>query len=118
MPNVDMIFDNGGGITLQAPDYCHHYQDPHQAAQDAAALLFDPTANPREWEGNEPEHRLTYDFDTERNGGYTWLTAADVLDITDNMNPRVRHRWLEQQSGLALRTFFTHLFELRDQADE
>ena len=51
----ELLFDNGGGITLITPDYCHAYDRADWAASDVAALLNG--ADPCDWDGNEPEFR-------------------------------------------------------------
>ena len=53
--NFKLLFDNGGGITLITPSYCHAYDNPQQAAYDTAALL--DGADPQDWDGNHPEFR-------------------------------------------------------------
>jgi len=73
-----VIFDNGGGITLQTTHYCHHYDNPAQAAHDVQALLRNE--HPTRWEGNEPESRMIYDPEMDRNGGYKWHNRADVKE--------------------------------------
>jgi hypothetical protein len=74
-----VILDNGGGITFQTPSYCHHYDDPKQAAKDVKTFLNTKEKYPTiGWDGNEPENRLEYDYEIEKNGGYLWLSVADV----------------------------------------
>jgi hypothetical protein len=51
----EMLFDNGGGILLLTADYCHSYDRPTWAADDAAKLL--DGANTGDWDGNQPEYR-------------------------------------------------------------
>lgn len=55
MTKFKMLFDNGGGILLLTDSYCHSYDRPTWAADDAAKLL--DGANPEDWDGNEPEYR-------------------------------------------------------------
>ena len=55
MPTLQLLFDNGGGVLLLAPDYCHAYDRADWAASDVAALLNG--ADPCDWDGNEPEFR-------------------------------------------------------------
>lgn len=74
-----VIFDNGGGITLQTDDgFAHYYNDADQAATDVSELLN--SADTSGWDGNEIEEIGTaeYDYDTERNGGYRWFDRNDV----------------------------------------
>ncbi len=77
----DVIFDNGGGTTLQVGKrgYVHAYDDPAQAAQDVKVLL--DTGTTADWEGNQPECRMNYDLDMERNGGYRWHDQDRVKSI-------------------------------------
>ena len=77
----DVIFDNGGGTTLQVGKrgFVHHYDDPTQAAQDVKILL--DGGNTTDWDGNEPQSRMSYDMDMERNGGYKWHDQSDVKRI-------------------------------------
>jgi hypothetical protein len=76
-----VIFDNGGGVTLQVGKrgFVHNYSDPAQAANDVKVLLED--GNTRGWEGDEPQCRIEYDADIERNGGYSWHSQDDVKHI-------------------------------------
>jgi hypothetical protein len=57
----DVIFDNGGGVTLQgdgfAVAYEAHSYTVRQAADDARALLNG--ADPSDWEGNNEANRET-----------------------------------------------------------
>jgi hypothetical protein len=77
----NVIFDNGGGVTLQVGKrgFVHNYDNPKQAAEDVKVLL--ETSDTSDWEGNEPECRMDYDFEMERNGGYRWHNQDDVKTI-------------------------------------
>lgn len=75
-----MIFDNGGGTTLQTRNYCHYYDDPKQAAHDVTMILFYSDNPSRDWDGNDPECRMEYDKDVERNGGYWWMERKAIED--------------------------------------
>jgi hypothetical protein len=48
-----IIFDNGGGCTLQLSGWAHYYEDPRDAAHDLSLWLESP--NTEGWEGSEPE---------------------------------------------------------------
>ncbi len=74
--DFELIFDNGGGITLQSADYVHWYNDPAQAATDVKAILENNCTSG--WEGHEPESRIEYEYDSVRNGGYRWMNRADL----------------------------------------
>ena len=115
MTNFDLVFDNGGGITLQTSDYCHTYSDALQAAEDVSQLLV-PGAMPKDWDGNEPECRCDYDVEVERNGGYHWISENDVMKAVDQTPEEDRQELLENTSGAAERRFFEALFDLRDKA--
>ena len=70
MANVRVIFDNGGGITLQFGDWAHWYNgNIEQAAEDYLAYLKDGTMEG--WEGHEEDAAaLEPTLDEIRNGGY------------------------------------------------
>lgn len=78
---LEVIIDNGGNLTIQCDEFVHAYDGStnekiaEQAATDVAALLRGE--DPSDWDGNEPEHRISYTYDQVRNGGY------DVLDLGD-----------------------------------
>jgi hypothetical protein len=112
MSTFDIIFDNGGGATLQTPDYCHFFSDSCDAAEPVSDLL-EPGATPDYWDGNEPEHRVKYDPDTI---GYTWASDADLIVIVGDMTHDERLDWLEGISSRGERDFWTRLFSLRDAA--
>ena len=80
MKNFDVIFDNGGGTTLQTHRYCHHYSSPEQAAKDVL-LLLRGDGNTADWDGDEPEHREEYDSEIERNGGWRWMSRREIEAI-------------------------------------
>ena len=63
---MDIIFDNGGGVTLQTQDYVHYYDDIIQAARDFKTFLED--GNTDGWEGHEEDMRI-YSESVEE-GGY------------------------------------------------
>jgi hypothetical protein len=80
---INVILDNGGGVTIQTDKYAHYYTNPAQAAHDYNLLLGGSDTG--EWDGNEPDIRQEYDNDIERNGGYLWLTQDDIASPTDHM---------------------------------
>lgn len=86
--NFELLFDNGGGITLITPDYCRAYDNPQHAAYDTAALL--DGADPQEWDGNQPEFRR------ERHSEDDVMTA-DVAQAIREGGPWTRrgHAWNE-----------------------
>lgn len=67
-----VIFDNGGGVTVQIHGWAHYYQDEAQAAADVAEWL--KTKSTSGWDGHDVG-ALACDPSNEdtRNGGYrTW----------------------------------------------
>lgn len=89
--NFAVIFDNGGGTTLQTAKFVHHYAEGCDCAREVRRLIAGE--NTDGWEGNEPEARLTYDYDAERNGGYCWHYRADVLRIFADGELSMRDAW-------------------------
>ena len=67
--NERVIFDNGGGITVQLLGWAHYYNDERQAAEDVAIWL--KTRDTSEWDGHE-DSALSFDpsYEDKRNGGY------------------------------------------------
>jgi len=90
----ELLFDNGGGITLITPDYCHSYDRPDWAASDVAALLNG--ADPCDWDGNEPEFRR------DRHAEDDVMTGSMAQAIREG-SPWTRrgHAWNEFCSALA-----------------
>lgn len=85
MTNLEVILDNGGGLTVQCDEFVHAYDDDSydamakHAATDVQALLNG--TDPSDWDGNEPENRIDYDQDEIRNGGYRVLNEGDLRGI-------------------------------------
>lgn len=77
----DIIFDNGGGCTIQHPTYIHHYDNMGHAAHEVALLLGE--VDPGDWEGHEPEHKIEYDHQSVANGGYRWFDSSELADFSD-----------------------------------
>lgn len=76
-----VIFDNGGGVTLQlGRAFAHHYQDAKQAAKDAMEYLR--TGNTTGWEGHEEGATEAPSDEAQNNGGYRVMTFASVEEIT------------------------------------
>lgn len=116
MANFDLVFDNGGGITLQTPDYCHQFHGNEKQAAECVSDLLESGAMPEYWEGDEPEHRVEYSSEDERNGRYRWISDNDVMEAVGQLPTEDREEWLEKISGQTERAFFKKLFELRDKA--
>ena len=84
---VKVIFDNGGGLTLQLGDnYGHYYpHDMQQAAEDYTQYLADQDTS--WWEGNEEDAReLDPNLDQIRNGGYKVYNADDIAGLLLKLN--------------------------------
>jgi hypothetical protein len=98
--NERVIFDNGGGITLQLRGWAHYYQDESQAAEDVAVWL--KSQDTSDWEGHEPEALACDPTGAEiRNGGYwIWTPVEDPIPSEDKL------------SGYAEREFFAALARL------
>jgi len=104
--NIEIIFDNGGGATLQDRDnnYMHYYQNMDQLANDVIDLKDGGTT--LDWDGNEFEEYLQIQkdnaedpdeieeddifidpsYDDIRNGGYRVFTIEDLLDYAKNID--------------------------------
>lgn len=81
MNTFEIIFDNGGGATLQVMDgsFAHSYDDMMQLAEDARRLLGGET--PELWDGHEPECYVSDEkFNAHvDNGGYKLLDSDDLV---------------------------------------
>lgn len=101
--DLDVVFDNGGGITVQARGFVHSYGDPQQAATDVKAILA-ADYDPSEWEGDEPTfyQGIWADPDIERNGGYNWMDRTAIQEVIENGE-------LDECHGYAMRDFFQAL---------
>ena len=89
---MNVIFLNSGTIVLQTDTYCHFYDNPKQAANDWRD--WETGSNTDCWDGNEPEGRIQYSCDEERNGGYQWLTPARVASVLIDEAP-IPHGYAE-----------------------
>lgn len=83
--NLEVIINNGGGITIQCDGYAHMYEGStnemiaEQAAEDILAALRGDDVG--DWDGNEPECRIEYTDEDIRSGGYEVFNAADLREI-------------------------------------
>ncbi len=92
--NFELLFDNGGGITLITPDYCHFYDRADWAAADVVGLLNG--ANTSNWDGNEPEFRR------DRHPEDDVMTAAMARSIREGGPWKQHgHAWDEFCAALA-----------------
>lgn len=84
--NIDVIADNGGGVTLQITNadgdiYQHSYSCMEQCATDIKAALTGD--DPIQWDGNELDEDapLLNPSDNDlRNGGYTQIIDLQSVD--------------------------------------
>jgi hypothetical protein len=77
MKNATVIFDNGGGITLQLGDWAHWYQDAAQAARDYAEYI--KTGSTDGWDGlDEDAAELEPSSEEISNGGYRVYTSDEI----------------------------------------
>ena len=74
--DVEVICDNGGGITVQTPTFAHHYRSADQAAEDVKAILSGDDCSG--WDGNEPEARVEPTLEDISNGGYRVIDPAPL----------------------------------------
>lgn len=72
MQAFEIFFLNNGSAVFQTEDFCHAYDDMAQLAADFAEYQKSGTTDG--WDGDEPEFRIDYDGETERNGGYLCVT--------------------------------------------
>ena len=83
--SYEIVFDNGGGATLQTHDgkIAINYSDMRKLAEDAKEIDNGETAD--FWEGNNPDHFITdEEYDKHApNGGYFAL----------QLDPEYRHNW-------------------------
>jgi len=86
--DFQILFDNGGGITVLSADFCHFYDRPDWAADDVRAVLGG--ADPADWDGNEPEFRREPHPEDDV---MTAETAASIL--AGGHYPERGHAWNE-----------------------
>jgi len=77
-----LIFDNGGGLTLQLNNsYAHWYQNMNQAAEDLKVYIKE--GNTEGWEGHEEsEMELNPQYDQIQNGGYRVFSIEDIIAMS------------------------------------
>lgn len=83
IPEGLVIFDNGGGATLQLGKFAHYYQDMSQSAEDVAVYLKD--GNTDGWDGYEEDAaELNPSYEDIRNGGYRVYCLDDIIEESKN----------------------------------
>jgi hypothetical protein len=88
MKNLELVFDNGGSLTIQRDDYVHSYDGGDyfvQAAEDYKLLLV--TDDVSDWDGNNPDDRVEPTDDQLHNGGYI------VIDNPVNLDCETKSGW-------------------------
>lgn len=75
-----IIFDNGGGITLQLPGFAHTYNDAEQCAEDIKTWLDD--GNTDDWDGNEEDAVFEPEAEEIANGGYVVYSVEMFTDLS------------------------------------
>jgi hypothetical protein len=75
-----LIFDNGGGVTLQLPGFAHHYDDAKQCAEDIASWIDGEDTSG--WDGNEEDAVFDPTYEQERNGGYRVMSLAYFTSLS------------------------------------
>jgi hypothetical protein len=88
-PEITIIADNGGGLTLQVTHKGLRYQrsdDAKQVARLFAEAEGSSDLDLSEWEGNQAEEYgwLDPDPDAIRNGGYRVMSLADILESSES----------------------------------
>ena len=108
MSKLQIVFDNGGGVTLQTSDgYAHYYQDMRLAAVDAMA--FADSGSTDGWDGNDPDALINHTHDQINNGGYR---VYDQDDVRDYMHVRIDEDD-DNQSWQNIRDFFGNILTAR-----
>ena len=81
-----IIFDNGGGITLQLPGYAHHYDagSVEQCADDLAEWISDEDTSG--WDGNEEDAVFEPTADQISSGGYRVEIVEDFISLIYDMS--------------------------------
>jgi len=99
-----VIFNNGGGVSLQIGEHGYHYDDPATAARDWELSVDE---SPEGWDGDDPEvAALDPSIDEIRNGAYLVCDAEDVDKLVATMAD-------DEWWGHNVREFVEALRELR-----
>lgn len=76
MKPFEIFFLNNGMAIFQTEGYCHNY-DADQIGQLVIDFKeYQQAGSTTDWDGNQPEHRVEYDYDSERNGYYYCVTET------------------------------------------
>lgn len=81
-----IIFDNGGWVTLQLPEFAHAYDDAGQCANDLKDWIEDE--NTDDWEGNEEDAVFEPTENELDNGGYVVKSLDEFtgMSLDDLLN--------------------------------
>lgn len=83
-PEITIMFDNGGGATLNLNNqYAHYYDDMGKLAEEYVIIRESPDEW-EDWDNNEIENWDEPDTETERNGGAVWYTMNDIHKLITN----------------------------------
>jgi hypothetical protein len=78
--DINVIFDNGGGVTLQLGSWAHWYNAAEMAQAARDLMVYEASGDTSDWEGHEPEAaELDPTYDQIRNGGYRVYHTADDI---------------------------------------
>lgn len=80
--NLEVVFDNAGGVTVQSEEFTHHYESPKMAWDDVDQILGgDDTST---WDGNTPDDYVEWSDEQIHSGGYRVFDYEDILDVLDD----------------------------------
>jgi hypothetical protein len=74
-----LIFDNGGGVTLQRPGFCHTYNDVKQCSDDIVSWIDDEDTSVY---GSEEDAVFDPTYEQEQNGGYRVMSLAYFTSLS------------------------------------
>jgi hypothetical protein len=72
---LEVVFDGGGGITVQCDGFTGNFDDPQVAAENIKAILNGDNA--ADWDSNLDEP-VQYTEEEIRNGGYRVFDGAEI----------------------------------------
>ena len=73
LATVEVLFDNGGGVTLQTETFAHMYDDAADAARDYKVLT--EGGDTADWDGNDSDAEVT------NYSGYRFYDHAEIQAI-------------------------------------
>lgn len=106
--SIQIFFDNAHGITVQNDTYCHHFYGREEEAVECVWDLLNAGERAQEWEGNEPEHRVS----TDQEDNYSLTDIRDLLKtITAIATSEDPESVFESIQGVTERDFFRILID-------